>query len=134
MTGKCISRRQKRLVLRSWRGNMPLRSAISGYRSMWLIVAFDLPVGTRTERRHATQFRKNLLDEGFFMKQWSIYLRYFISRAQAEAAADRIGNKVPQMGSVSVLFLTDRQYGMTRNFFGKAPLEAEKKPDQLALF
>lgn len=101
---------------------------------MWLIVAFDLPVGTPTERRHATRFRKSLLDEGFFMKQWSVYLRYFINRAQAEAATDRIAKIVPAMGNVSVIFVTDRQYGMTRNFTGKAAAETESKPEQLALF
>jgi CRISPR-associated protein Cas2 len=30
----------------------------------WLIVAFDLPVGTRRQRKEATDFRKFLLDDG----------------------------------------------------------------------
>jgi CRISPR-associated protein Cas2 len=101
---------------------------------MWLMVTFDLPVGTRQERRNATRFRNLLLDEGFVMKQWSVYQRYFISREKAEAAADRIGDKAPPMGDVSMIFLTDKQFGLTRNYVGRNPIGTEKKPNQLALF
>ena len=107
---------------------------ISGYRAMWLVVLFDLPVGETEERRDATRFRHYLLDEGFLMKQWSVYTRYFPSRAQADAAADRVGAKVPPMGKVSVMFVTDKQFGLVRNYDGKLRTEAEKKPHQLALF
>lgn len=101
---------------------------------MWLVVFFDLPVGEREERHDAAAFRHLLLDQGFIMKQWSVYTRYFPSRAQAEATADRIGNKVPPMGKVSMMFVTDKQFAMLRNFEGKVRADTEKKPDQLALF
>ena len=42
---------------------------------MWLMVFFDLPVGTRTERRHATRFRNYLKRDGFLMLQFSVYAR-----------------------------------------------------------
>ena len=107
---------------------------VSGYRAMWLMVCFDLPVGEPKERRDATRFRHRLLEDGFAMKQWSVYTRYFLTRAQADAAADRIGDYVPPMGKVSIMFITDKQYGMVRNFEGRVLTETEKKPDQLALF
>ena len=68
------------------------------------------------------------------MKQWSVYIRYFLTRAQADAAADRIGGFVPPMGKVSIMFITDRQFGLIRNFEGRVPTDTEKKPDQLVLF
>ena len=101
---------------------------------MWLVVCFDLPVGDPKERRNATRFRHYLLGEGFTMQQWSVYTRYFVTRAQADAAADRIGSQVPPMGKVSIMFITDKQYGMVRNFHGRIRAESERKPDQLALF
>ena len=101
---------------------------------MWVVVCFDLPVGTSEERRDATRFRNRLLEEGFAMKQWSVYTRYFITRAQADAAADRVGGGVPPMGKVSIMFITDKQYGMVRNFEGRVPAGKEQKPNQLALF
>ena len=107
---------------------------VSGYRAMWLVGCFDLPVGDQKERRAATRFRNLLLDEGFTMKQWSVYNRYFTTRAQTDAAADRIGAQAPPMGKVSMMFITDKQYGLVRNFESKARSETEVKPDQLALF
>ena len=64
------------------------------------------------------------------MKQWSVYIRYFTSRGQADAAADRIGVQVPPMGKVSMMFVTDKQYGLVRNFDGRVRAGTEKKNSQ----
>lgn len=42
---------------------------------MRLIVMFDLPTGTVGERRAANQFRHFLLHDGYYMMQFSIYVR-----------------------------------------------------------
>ncbi len=68
------------------------------------------------------------------MKQWSVYTRYFVTRAQADTVANRIGDHVPPMGKVSIMYITDKQFGMIRNFEGHAPAKPERKPEQLALF
>jgi CRISPR-associated protein Cas2 len=47
----------------------------------WLIVAFDLPVGTRKQRKAATDFRNYLIDDGFQMIQFSVYARACVSFA-----------------------------------------------------
>ena len=49
---------------------------LSAYEIMWVVVYFDLPVTTKVERRRATGFRNMLLDEGFLMKQYSVYIRH----------------------------------------------------------
>lgn len=106
---------------------------LSQYRIMWLIVIFDLPVTTPEERRRATGFRTFLIDEGFMMKQYSVYLRHCPNRAKADALAERVGRRAPPEGDVSVLFFTDKQYALTRNYSGKSPQETEKKPEQFVL-
>ena len=45
-------------------------TALSGYRIMWVFVLFDLPVGTKKERKAATRFRHSLLDLGFEISQF----------------------------------------------------------------
>ena len=40
-------------------------------RFVWLMVLFDLPVGTKPERRDATRFRNFLKDDGYLMLQYS---------------------------------------------------------------
>ena len=106
----------------------------TGYQIVWMLVIFDLPVGTSAERRRSAGFRKMLLDEGFSMKQFSAYLRSCPNRRSAEALAERVGKRAPPEGDVSVLFFTDKQYGMTRNYAGAALISSEEKPAQLALF
>ena len=43
---------------------------------VWCVVMFDLPVATKKQRKEATRFRHLLLDEGFWMLQYSVYVRY----------------------------------------------------------
>lgn len=130
-----VEKNLRRLIRKSFGGGTAaLEHGISGYRAMWLICVFDLPVGSKTERRNATRFRHLLLDEGFSMKQWSVYQRYYESRDQAEAASFRIGAKAPSMGKVTMYFITDKQFAMVRNYEGPVRAESDEKPSQLALF
>lgn len=68
------------------------------------------------------------------MKQFSVYLRACPNRSSADALADRIGKRAPPEGDVSIMFFTDKQYGLTRNYAGRSAKETEKIPAQLALF
>ena len=47
---------------------------------MWVVVMFDLPVIEKTERKAATAFRIALLDMGFSMSQFSVYMRFCTSQ------------------------------------------------------
>ena len=40
------------------------------FKMGWMIVAFDLPVGTKEERKAAGDFRKFLLEDGYQMMQY----------------------------------------------------------------
>ena len=57
---------------------------LSGYRLMWILVMFDLPVVEPQERKAATGFRNALLDMGFEMTQFSVYLRFCSSYPQVQ--------------------------------------------------
>lgn len=46
----------------------------SEYRIMWVLVFFDLPTDTKKERKNAALFRKRLIEDGFVMFQFSIYI------------------------------------------------------------
>ncbi len=101
---------------------------------MWVTVLFDLPVKTRKQSKAATKFRNFLIDSGFWMKQFSVYMKYYENREKAEVAARHIGGAVPEKGSVTILFITDKQFGKAQNFYGSKGVDNDKKPDQLALF
>lgn len=109
------------------------RQQLSGYRIMWTIVMFDLPVGLPKERKAATLFRKHLLDLGFSMAQFSVYYRVMGNKDIAQRYIVEIKSFVPENGSVNILTITDKQYENMICFLGQK-LKAPPKTEQLALF
>lgn len=89
-------------------------------RFMWLFVFFDLPVGTKAERRSATRFRNFLKDDGFMMLQYSVYARVCRGDDGATKHIGRVTRHLPATGSVRALQVTDRQYGRMRLLLGEA--------------
>jgi len=82
----------------------------SPFRMGWVLVMFDLPVLSKRERRQATDFRKGLLDDGYFMVQFSVYARPCSSVERLEKHRKRLEAMTPNSGNVRVLFLTDAQW------------------------
>lgn len=107
---------------------------LSGYRIMWMMVLFDLPVLTKRERKAATAFRKFLLDQGFEMSQFSVYMRHCVGKEQGEALTRRIEKAIPATGKVHVMFFTDKQYESILCFDGRTRQPSRKNPEQYVLF
>lgn len=107
---------------------------LTGYRLMWMMVIFDLPVGTKKERRAATRFRNDLLDQGFEMCQFSVYMRFCGGKEQVETYTKRIEKALPKTGLVQILCFTDRQYETIISFDGRTREKARENPRQYVLF
>ena len=101
---------------------------------MWIFVYYDLPTDTKTDRKNAALFRKQLLQDGFTMLQYSIYTRHCPSRENAEVHIKRVKSFLPPKGEVILFTLTDRQFGMMEFFRGKDEKEKPETPQQLELF
>jgi len=101
---------------------------------MWVLVFFDLPTDTLTERKVAAGFRKNLLNDGFAMFQFSIYMRFCQSRDNAAVHIKRTKNALPKKGKVCIMQITDKQFGMMELFHGQKEVEPEAPSQQLELF
>lgn len=101
---------------------------------MWVLVFFDLPTVTKSDRKAASRFRKKLLDDGFSMFQFSIYLRYCPSRENAEVHIKRTEAQLPQKGKVCILQITDKQFGMILLFHGQKETQPPPPIQQLELF
>ncbi len=107
---------------------------LNAYHIMWLFVFFDLPVTTKKERKMATGFRKFLLKDGFSMMQFSVYIRHCASKESAEVHIKRVRSFVPEKGQVSILCVTDKQYGKIVNYWGRKDSPMPDAPKQLELF
>lgn len=113
---------------------IPSETVLNGYKIMWLYVMFDLPVETKPQRKVAARFRKDLLDDGFVMHQFSVYIRHCASLEAATVHINRVKTMVPEEGLVSILKITDKQFGDTIQFVGKKRKPPLQQPVQLELF
>lgn len=95
---------------------------------------FDLPVGTKRERKEASTFRKNLLKSGFQMSQFSVYLKYCASTEKADSIGNQVAKFLPPGGKVDLLMITDKQFSNMKRFYAKKPVEKDNQPRQLHLF
>jgi CRISPR-associated protein Cas2 len=100
---------------------------------MWMMVMFDLPVGLAAERKRASKFRNFLLDEGFEMSQFSVYLRFCGDRSRVEPYIARIKKSAPPGGKISILFFTDKQFSDIINIQNRSVKPPPKNPDQYVL-
>lgn len=101
---------------------------------MWVLVFFDLPTETKKQRKAAQKFRKQLLDDGFTMFQFSIYLRNCPSRENAQVHIKRVKGLLPEQGHVGILKITDKQFGMMELFYSRKEKEKPVEAQQLQLF
>ena len=105
-----------------------------GLNSMWVIVLFDLPTDTPKARKQYTLFRKHLLDDGFSMMQYSVYIRHCASDENAQVHAKRVKSWHPADGEVRIIKITDKQFGNIDVFYGKKRVPIEQAPKQLQFF
>ncbi|GEM_PF-128669 len=86
------------------------KNEIGKYRMGWLIVMFDLPTDTLKERRLATRFRNDLLDDGYMMLQYSVYVRPAVTLDKKESYLNYLRKINPGTGDIRCLFITDAQW------------------------
>lgn len=101
---------------------------------MWTLVMYDLPTETKKERKAAAQFRKKLMQDGFSMFQFSMYVRHSASSENADVHKRRVQRNLPDNGIVGILQITDKQFGQMEIFYGKKPKPLPDVPQQLELF
>jgi CRISPR-associated protein Cas2 len=106
----------------------------SGYKSMWLVTMFDLPVKTKKDRKIYAGFRRSLFELGFSMIQFSVYVRFCNGEEFAQKYRKSIRNSLPERGQVRILTLTDRQFEKMENYVGKILNPNENSPKQLTFF
>ncbi len=99
------------------------------FKMGWMLVTFDLPVTTKEERKSASDFRKFLLEDGFQMIQYSVYLRSLVSHARMETHIRRLREHTPPDGAIRAIFITESQWQHSYVVYGKN--QEQKKPEDL---
>ncbi len=100
---------------------------------MYLFVMFDLPVGKKSERKAAGQFRNFLKRDGYDMLQFSIYTRICRGQDAVDKHINRLKKMVPSHGGIRALQITDKQYARMLILVGKRKKHEKAGSKQLVL-
>lgn len=103
-------------------------------RPMWIMLMFDLPVGTKKQRTAASRFRNDLIEDGYRRIQWSVYARFCPTVQKAKRDGKASLEKLPSEGECRVLYLTDHQWHRMVVIRQENPVPPEPEPRQLAIF
>ena len=77
---------------------------------MRIMVFFDLPNETLEDKRAYRRFRRNLIKNGFFMLQESVYCRMVLNATAADTVLRVLKKEKPSKGLVQVLSITEKQF------------------------
>jgi CRISPR-associated protein Cas2 len=116
-------------MARRERAGMP-----KGDEPVWCMVMFDLPVKTKLQRTEAAAFRNMLLDNGYQMAQYSVYVRFSPSLHSILPAVRTVKKNLPAGGEVRIVFVTDHQWSKSLRFANEVSLQPEEAPLQLTIF
>ena len=101
---------------------------------MRILVFFDLPVKTPSQRKAATKFRKFLLEDGYHMVQYSVYARVCNGIDAVEKHRKRLLDSLPDNGLIQMLVITEKQYQNIELLVGKYKEEKSFESEQLTLY
>lgn len=110
-------------------------SDLKNDKFMRVLLMFDVPTKTKKEQKDATKFRNNLIKLGFFMMQFSVYMKICKGIASAQSALNRVRLILPPLGNVRALIITEKQFDNMQILLGRASFN-EKMNDEknLVLF
>ena len=93
---------------------------------MRIMVLFDLPTKNKADRKKYSEFRRFLLNDGFQMLQYSVYVRLCNGGFDVEKHAKRIQANTPKKGRAIMLILTNNQYEDMKYLVGTKSEEKKK--------
>jgi len=103
-------------------------------RYMRVILFFDLPTKTKSDRKNASRFRSFLIKTGFTMMQLSIYVRFCKGESTALNYIEQVQTEVPPYGHIRALTITEKQYGRMKLLLGEIKYQEKVGSEQLILF
>lgn len=103
------------------------------YRFMRVIVFFDLPTVTTSDRRNYAKFRKFLIKEGFMMLQESVYAKLALNSTQVSQIVSEVKHARPENGSVQILSVTEKQFSRMEIISGKCDSDVIDSDERLLI-
>lgn len=109
--------------------------ALRDDKFMRVLLMFDIPTKSKKEQKYATRFRNELIKQGFFMMQFSVYMRICKGVSAAKSAVERVRGILPPLGNVRTLIITEKQFDNMQILLGSAGFNEKMNNDKnLVLF
>ena len=109
--------------------------ALRDDKFMRVLLMFDIPTKSKKEQKYATKFRNELIKQGFFMMQFSVYMRICKGISAAKSAVERVRGILPPLGNVRTLIITEKQFDNMQILLGSAGFNERMNDDKnLVLF
>ncbi|EAK6674698.1 TPA: CRISPR-associated endonuclease Cas2, partial [Campylobacter jejuni] len=77
---------------------------------MRVLLMFDVPTKSKKEQKLASKFRNNLIKLGYFMLQFSVYMRICKGLSSAKSSIENVKKILPPYGNVRALIITEKQF------------------------
>jgi CRISPR-associated protein Cas2 len=101
---------------------------------MRIIVLYDLPTLTKENRKSFRYFHKYLLNNGYYMLQFSVYVKLCHTFDYAQESAQKLEKNCPEIGNVRYFLITEKQFRDMKMIVGKETRQQEiKNIDHLAV-
>lgn len=71
---------------------------------------FDLPSVEEKQKKDYQQFHKNLIKNGFYMMQYSVYCKPIHFKTKIESEVKKVKEFLPNEGNVRIFVITEKQY------------------------
>ena len=101
---------------------------------MRLLLMFDMPTLTPTDRRDYRNFRKFLISEGFIMHQFSVYTKLLLNDTAARGMISRLKKNTPKKGHVTLLKVTEKQFAKMIYLHGERDNRVDNTDSRLIFF
>lgn len=86
---------------------------------MRIVVMFDLPTQTKEQKDSYIKFRRNLIQNGYVMLQYSVYTKICNGHDSAERWINKINDCLPKEGQVRVIVVTNKQFEQMYHMAGE---------------
>lgn len=101
---------------------------------MRVMVFFDLPTLTSTDRKEYVKFRKYLIKNGFLMMQESVYTKIVLNKTVADSVTQAVKQNKPLSGLVQLMIVTEKQFSRMEYICGEFSSNILCSDERLVIF
>lgn len=98
---------------------------------MRVLVMFDLPTITPSDKIEYREFRKYLLKNGFIMLQESVYSKLALNTTVSDAIMTNVRKNKPVSGLVQMICITEKQFSKMEFVVGRTASDVLDNDERL---